>query len=174
MQNKCFLLLPLVLAVGCSSGGIGNKESAQEAVDALQSVDSAISVGTNMVDYRQALVPARTEVDQYLAKDSDSEFAQSLSRAMDGHQTANDWWQCEVAQPENSLETRWDAQYRCQDSVFPALFALYPEIEEKVDAVVAGLQSPPKYKSGSLDSDAILQYIWQQTSADTAKAIEAL
>jgi hypothetical protein len=174
MQNKCFFLLPLVLAIGCSSGGIGNKESAQEAVDALQSVDSAISVGTNMADYRQALVPARTEVDQYLAKDSDSEFAQSLSRAMDGHQSANDWWQCEVAQPESSREDRFDAQYRCRDSVLPALFALYPETEEKVNAAVANRQSTLEHKSRTLDSDAILQYIWQQTSADTAKAIEAL
>lgn len=177
MQNKCLFLLPLALTVGCSSGEIGNKESAQEAVDALQSVNSAISVGTNMVDYRQALVPAMTEVDQYLAKDSDSEFAQSLSRAMDGHQIANDWWQCNLANPVGAYDP-YDTEPKCREAVLPSLFVLYPEAEAMIDSAVESRQAKIErtldYKSEALDPDSILQYIWQQTSADTTKAAEFL
>lgn len=166
-----------MLVVGCSSGGIANKESAQEAVDALQAVGSAVSIGTNMMNYGQALVPAKTEVNQYLATDSDSEFAQNISRTMDGHQIAFEWWQCNLAQPSSSLET-YTAKPKCREAILPALFVLYPETEAMVDSAVASRQARTErtldYKSEALDPDSILQYIWQQTGADTAKAAEFL
>lgn len=165
-------LILVLLAVGFS--GCKDQEAAESAVEALQAVDSAVSVGTNMVNYRQALVLARTEVDQYLAKDSDSEFAQNLSRAMDGHQAAADWWQCEVARAQNSLESRWDAQARCRDAVLPSIFVLYPDAQPKVEAAVANRQSPVEYQSQALDPDAMLQFVWRHTSADMDKVIEAL
>ena len=175
------ILIPLLLMAGCAAGGGAEKqEAAQEAVNALQSVDSAISIGTNVTGYGQLLIPAKTEVDQYIALDSNSELADSLQQALTGHRLAFEWWQCNLAKSDegSSVVLAYEAQQECREELLPNLYALDPEFErivnEAVEAVEERSGKPVAQKSSALDPDAVLKLIWQKTSADTEKAAELL
>ena len=181
LQRQYPILIPLLLMAGCSmGGGVEKQEAAQEAVNALQSVDSAISVGTNITGYGELLIPAKTEVDQYIALDSNSELAENLQQTLTGHRLALEWWQCNLAKSDegSSVVLDYDAQRNCREELLPILYALDPEFErivnEAVEAVEERSGKPVAQKSSALDPDAVLKLIWQKTSADTEKTAELL
>ncbi|MBN3949408.1 MAG: hypothetical protein HWQ38_24260 [Nostoc sp. NMS7] len=142
-----------------------NSKELSQAVKSLQQVDSAASVGTNIGNYATQVISAKTEVDTYLLKDKDSETAKKLSKVLNSHLAAVDWWRCDLSQAESFLKDEYDVASECRDAILPRIFELSPDIKKEAEQAIA--TKPMRHKSDSLDKSAMLQMIWQETSSDT-------
>ncbi|MEA5516787.1 hypothetical protein [Nodularia sp. UHCC 0506] len=161
----------IIVVIACLiSSCDSNKKELGEAVKALQQVDSATSVGTNISNYATQLTSAKTEVDAYLLKDSNSERAKKIDKLLNRHLAALSWWQCNLSQAESSLKDEYEVASECRDAVLPKIFELFPGIKQ--DAEQAITNKPRKYKSESLDKSAVLQFMWEETSIDTKSLLE--
>lgn len=148
-----------------------NSKELNQAVKALQQVDSAASVGTNISNYSTQVISAKTEVDTYLLKDKDSETAKKLSKVLNSHLAAVEWWRCNLSQAESSLKDEYEVASECRDAVLSKIFELSPNIKKEAEIAIA--TKPMRHKSDSLDKSAMLQMIWQETSSDTQTLLKA-
>jgi hypothetical protein len=171
-----FLPIFLTIAVaGCSpSAPISSSPATptarpNDAVRALQAIDSATLTGTNMSRYAQLIAEAQTEVRIYLSQEPESDLAEPMQKLLEGHQITLAWWRCDLER-ETAAAIESLAQARCRDAVLPRIFAFSERIEATAQPLIEQKTAEWRQKgvseinpSMALDKDAIVSRLWQET-----------
>ena len=89
----------------------------------------------------------------------------AVKSAVEGHQLAYKFWQC------NRIEG-YEQLHECQDKILQRVFVKYPDIATQAKSIVTGQNLT--YISTGLDEEAVLKAIWQKTGEDTEVALQVV
>ena len=139
------------------------KRLREEAIAALQQLQAAVEVGTNMVNYGRAIPPAKVAVDRYANVDKAGSL--EMQQAIAAHIIALAWWRCDAVPVEQSAD--------CRDRIVPKIKALDSGLKQIIDGAIAGRTEQAKvHVSYVFDKEKILQLLWEFAGEAIGKAAD--
>ena len=133
----------------------------KSGLEELRVIKIKIDTGINPKEYSEDIIDLA-----HILKNAhgDDKVLLPVKSALEGHQLAIKFWQCDRV-------AGYDELYQCRDKILEAVFKKYPDIAAEAKAAVQGENL--SYISAGLDKDAVLQAIWQKTGTDTEAALQA-
>jgi hypothetical protein len=141
---------------------IPNSETLEVAVKELQVLQVKLEDGTNYAAYSELI----GEVEPLLRRaKGNPEAIAAANSSLEGHRLALAFWQCDRLEGYAEL-------HQCRGEALSGIFAKYPEIETYAEEIVD--REDVSAMSAKLDRDAVLETVWEKTSAKTDVANRVL
>lgn len=134
----------------------------KQAVEELQTLQTQLKSGINTKAYSDII----TDIEPLVKRaEGEPKTVAAVKSAFAGHQLALKFWECDRV-------TGYEELHQCRGNVLSGIFAKYPDIKAQAKAAVNS--EDLSTISTKLDKDAILEKIWEKTSADTEVASQAI
>jgi hypothetical protein len=134
----------------------------KQAVEELQTLQRQLKDGITSKAYSDIM----NEIEPLVQRaGGEPKSVAAMKSAFAGHQLALKFWECDRV-------VGYEELHQCRGKVLSGIFAKYPDI--KVEAKAAVKSSDLSTISTKLDKDAILEKVWEKTSADIQVARQAI
>ena len=134
----------------------------KQAVEELQTLQRKLKDGITSKAYSDIM----NEIEPLVQRSGgEPKAGAAVKSAFAGHQLALKFWECDRV-------VGYEELHQCRGKVLSGIFAKYPDI--KAQAKTAVKSSDLSTISTKLDKDAILQKVWEKTSADIQAASQAI
>lgn len=132
------------------------------AIEELRVIKIKLEDGLNPKEYGEDVADLVPIVENAYG---DANVLAIVKSAVEGHQLAVQFWQCDRI-------SGYDELFQCRDQVLEQVFTKYPDMGTQAKAAIEGENL--SYISAGLDENAVLQTIWEKTAIDTEAALQAV